>query len=377
MHINVKTILIAVICLFGVSIAVHQSHAATLKIESDSITTRAGNTFIIDVILDSEKEVVNAVEAVITYPADLLEAIEVSRGGSFLTLWPEEPEIDNNEGTITLTGGIPNGSMVFKGKVVSVTFLAKTSGGAEVDFDTDNTNILLNDGLGTETALTFSSGIFPIVPDSYISIFSKTHPEEYVWYSNDNLEIEWSTEEGAVYSYHLTDSIRKEPDNEKEPIRGRVTFPGLSNGIHYFVLKQKLPDQDWEVIGIRRAMVDKKPPLPISLEIGQEPSLYDGKYFLVFSATDEHSGISHFDVTEGTETYKGVSSPYILKDQSKERYVVVTAYDNAGNSAQYVIGEENEKTAGATANGVFYLVIGIILSLLFILFVLVRRKKNN
>ncbi|MFC1687062.1 cohesin domain-containing protein [Patescibacteria group bacterium] len=374
---KVKIFFIIALCLVGVSAVIHQSQAAILTIDSDATTTRAGTTFLVDVILNSEKEVINAVEAVITYPADLLEVIEVSRGGSFLTLWPEEPEIDEILGTVSLTGGIPNGSMVFDGKVVTITFLSKKAGGAEVDFYTDDTSVRLNDGQGTKAELSFSSGLFPIVPNSYITIFSKTHPEEHVWYSNDNLEIEWSTQSGAEYSYHLTDSIRKEPDNEKEPLRGRVTFPGLSNRIHYFVLKEKLPDQNWQVIGIRRAMVDVKPPLPISLEIGQEPSLYDGKYFLVFSATDEHSGISHFDVTEGEETYKGVSSPYIVKDQSMERVVVVTAYDNAGNSTRYVIGEEDETTERATVNGIFYLVIGIILTLLVILFVLARRKRKN
>ena len=121
-----------------------------------------GETFLAEIHLNSEKEVINAVEARISYPTDLLEVVKISQGGSFLTLWIQEPTVEESAGIISFAGGIPGGSLVLDGKIATITFRTKISGVGEVAFDDNNSKVLLNDGLGTATQLETISGIYTI-----------------------------------------------------------------------------------------------------------------------------------------------------------------------------------------------------------------------
>jgi hypothetical protein len=75
-------------------------------------------------------------------------------------------------------------------------------------------------------------------------------------------------------------------------------------------------------------------------KIGKDPNLFNGQYFLAFSATDQYSGIDHYDVLEAPRNVKvsdhsiwqTAESPYLLKDQTLSSNIYVRAVDQAGNS---------------------------------------------
>ena len=68
-----------------------------------------------------------------------------------------------------------------------------------------------------------------------------------------------------------------------------------------------------------------------------DPAVFDGKYFLVFSAQDKGSGIDHYEIQETRyaemKNKKWVigESPYLLKDQGLKSYIYVKAIDKSGN----------------------------------------------
>jgi hypothetical protein len=81
-------------------------------------------------------------------------------------------------------------------------------------------------------------------------------------------------------------------------------------------------------------------PIPFTPEIGQEASIFNGQYFVAFSAMDQGSGIDHYDVLEvpagvtvttSSVGWQTASSPYLLKDQTLSSDIYVRAFDRSGN----------------------------------------------
>lgn len=77
---------------------------------------------------------------------------------------------------------------------------------------------------------------------------------------------------------------------------------------------------------------DVTKPLPFVVELAQEPTLFDGKYFISFNTSDAGTGISHYEVQEGDNPSVRSGSPYTLQDQSLKSTVIVTAVDRNGNT---------------------------------------------
>ncbi|MBU2577445.1 hypothetical protein KKA69_01280, partial [Patescibacteria group bacterium] len=108
--------------LFGVCFAMAPliAEGAMLYLMPQSQTVYQGDTFIVELRLDTEGEEINAVKVNLIFPPDRLKVVDVNRGGSVLILWPEEPFYSNENGALSFTGGIPQG---FKdeGKLFMVT----------------------------------------------------------------------------------------------------------------------------------------------------------------------------------------------------------------------------------------------------------------
>ncbi len=84
---------------------------------------------------------------------------------------------------------------------------------------------------------------------------------------------------------------------------------------------------------------DYTSPNPFTPQIASDPNIFNGKYFLVFSATDNESGIDHYEVLEvpsGSSeqpfsSWHGATSPYLLTDQNLSSDIYVRAVDHNGN----------------------------------------------
>jgi len=362
-----KTIILCSLAVIGIFLVVDKAEAAILSVTPQYDEISYGTTFIADVRLNSEREIINAIQATITYPANVLDVVDVSRGGSFLTLWAQEPTVDEVAGTITLAGGIPHGSYVVDGRVLSITFRAQSSGSVEVGFDQEKTSVHLNDGQGTKAKTEFKSAIYKIKPAVLIDITSPTHPNENSWYRNNSPIFEWVVKPEAEYSYTLTSDRDKIPNNRPEVTVGEVSYTDLPDGVYYFILNEKQPKNNWAVAGRRRVMIDTTPPLPVEVVVSQDKTVYNGQYFLAFSTSDRTSGIDYYDVLEGGKTYRNKQSPYLLKDQSLKKTITVRAFDKAGNSVESSFGAKPEKL-GQSSNK--YILISVILVIFAVVIIL-------
>jgi hypothetical protein len=144
--------------------------AATIYIDPVSNAYGPGDTFIASVRIDTDGECINATNVEISYPTDKLRAVDFSRGGSILSLWIEEPQLDTENGTVKFAGGVPGGycgriqgdpviSNVLGRIVFSV--VQGPQGGARVRL-LPETRAYLNDGLGTEVSLSGQDALYTI-----------------------------------------------------------------------------------------------------------------------------------------------------------------------------------------------------------------------
>ena len=358
------------IVLFGKSV-----DAATLYINPIEQTVSAEETFLIDIYLDSDKEIINAVQGQILYSQNLLEIVDISHGDSFLTLWPKEPTYDSDTGTLDFAGGTPSGSYVFDAKTLTVTFRAKRTGIATISFIENYTSVHLHDGSGTPTKLTTTEGKITInTPSSQeIEIFSPSHPDQDKWYSANDFIVQWEPRIDAFYSYVISADPQAEPDTIQEEEIGNVTFHDLTDGIHYFILYEKLSGENWEYIGKRRVKIDQTPPLPFEIELADSTKEYAENKAIIFATTDAMSGIDYYDVLQGDELIINISSPYNYKI-NKSTYFLVRAHDKAGNITESgkLITLENKKTFSN-----FAIMIAVIVVLLIIIIFIILRSRSK
>ena len=81
-------------------------------------------------------------------------------------------------------------------------------------------------------------------------------------------------------------------------------------------------------------ITDTDPPEDFTPFVASDPTIFDGKFFLIFSATDKGVGIDHYEVREGFwSEYERAESPYLLKDQSLGKFISIKAIDKYNPSA--------------------------------------------
>ncbi len=139
--------------------------ADTLFISPASGEYRVGQTFSVRIMVSSQAQAINAVSAVLSYPTDKLQVTSISKIGSILNLWVEEPFFSNTQGTVSLEGVVPNpGFIGSNGPVITINFRVLNIGTAALRFSSGQ--LLANDGYGTNILRTRGTASFTLSPAS-------------------------------------------------------------------------------------------------------------------------------------------------------------------------------------------------------------------
>ena len=165
-----KTSCIFVFCFVLFSVLPFGARAAILYFKPDSGKYYQDETFSVQVMIDTEKDCINTVKGEIDFSKDVLEAVNFATGNSILTIWLQTPKIDQNLGKISFIGGIPGGYCgPLPGEpgeldlLLKIFFKTKRDGMANLKFS-EESQVLLNDGLGTPAKLTIKGAVFTILP---------------------------------------------------------------------------------------------------------------------------------------------------------------------------------------------------------------------
>ncbi len=246
---------------------------AELFFEPAEIEKRIDEKFIAEVRVDTKGECINAAEVHLLYPRFILQAEEFLSNRSDFTLWPESPEIHDDIGFVTFTGGIPGGYCPEDGESVLLGEILFKVGHTHREVSGEarfwgGSRIMLNDGLATPLDYTRKRARFTVIPE-----------------------------------------VAEDPE---DPL-------------------------------LKRFLEDSEAPEIFNLQLNRDPGIFGGKYFLIFNARDEGSGIDYFKISEQKrigfitaesekwERWERAESPYLLQDQTRNSVIKVKAVDRAGN----------------------------------------------
>lgn len=172
-----KLFLLPTFILAGLTFGSHFTQAAELKLTLPSNPIYIGDEVELPLILDTQNETINAAEFHITLPEGL-NIKQINSAGSILKLWVKDPSFNNN--SFSLIGGIPYpGYQGSQGLVAKIIARADSNINAQANIKSSS-QVLLSDGLGTKTQLTFTSPQFSFQapPENHESVVYSQEPDQ-------------------------------------------------------------------------------------------------------------------------------------------------------------------------------------------------------
>ena len=346
--------------------------AATLFLSPSSGTYKPGDSFSVSIYTASADQAMNAASGVLSFPKDTLEVVSVSKGGSIFSLWAQEPSFSNTAGTVNFEGVVLNpGFTGGSGKILTVNLKAKSSGTASLRLSSGS--VLANDGLGTNILSGLGSANFtvaspadvvpeppkqippkdpkleekevkkdspPVVTSADIIITSLTHPDQALWYNNNNPEFLWTLPAGTLQVRTLiTTSTNSLPTVLYPSPLSSKKLESLPDGTYYFLVQAKTI-AGWGNVARYQVNIDTTPPNPFTIIFPHGEKSIEPQPVILFNTSDEFSGILTYEVKIGTGGIVRVappalSNPYPLPPQRPGNHTVsIVAIDNAGNRTE-------------------------------------------
>ncbi len=124
--------------------AVSSSKGSYIKIVPSTDVVEVGTQFNLMVYVYADAPV-NALDISVMYPEASIEVLGIDKGDSVVTLWTEEPFVNN--GAVILRGGTYKRGFVGEHKIATINVKAKAAGSAQ--FVAGEVRLLAGDGKGT------------------------------------------------------------------------------------------------------------------------------------------------------------------------------------------------------------------------------------
>ncbi len=377
--------------------------AATLNLVTSQNTFNIGDKFSVDVKIDTENAGINAAQATIKFPADILSVSSTDKTNSVFNFWLQDPTVDNNAGTVTFVAGATVG---FTGKSLEafrINFVVKGAGQANISItdgavtasDGSGSNVLTAmNGLaitsatvqGTQviSAPTSTSALIPqqITPVSRPAVPTgklpqkpeiqvPLYPDPTSWYNvSSNFIVHISLPSDVT---DVATDLNKNPSSnptKSEGLFDNKTFGALDNGVWYLHVRFK-NDVGWGPILHYKISVDTIPPQPFSAVVKEGNNTNVINPTLTFETTDQPSGIAFYRIVidDKTITSTSLTSFTLPPQDSGSHVVVVEAVDQAGNITAsrislYIQGKPFFVIGGFGVSQTLFFVVVIILIIL-------------
>lgn len=314
---------------------------ASLYLSPSSGSFLVGSTFTISIFLNTGGANVNTVWANLKFPPKILQVTTPAAGTSFFSEWLSPPNYSNEKGIISFQGGISGGIATSAGLISSITFRAIASGTAKIEF-TEGSRVLSHDAKGTDILTNTLGGEYKILvpqPEGP-NVFSPTHPDAAVWYSDSSPAFAWDKEEGVDYfSWSLSQNPHESPGGIYEGDQTFTSFEDIPDGVWYFHIKQKKQGA-WGKTSHVAIKIDVTPPREFMPRIETYSRLLGSQAMVYFETTDDFSGVEYYEVSVISLSETGLSrsffteelSPYKVPYKEAGKYnVIIRAVDGAGN----------------------------------------------
>lgn len=340
------------------------SVGASLYLNPASASYSLGNTFSVDINVNTGGQPINAAEGSLLFDTNAFEVIEFSKSGSVFTLWTQDPSFSNSAGTISFGGGVPTpGFTGASGRIFSIKLKVKATGTGTINWSSGS--VLANDGLGTNILASMVGGTYrlnpsiatpPLPPDQTTPppaapstvrgvpaapiIISTTHPEENQWYAKNLARFEWNLPDDITgVSIRLDDKPASNPGTISDGILEFYEQADLADGVHYVHIRFR-NRIGWSEITHKKIMVDTEVPEKFDISIDNGGDSTNPAPALFFKANDKLSGISHYEVkidgqdrvTASRDEVENVGGWKTQILYIGKHTVIAEAFDMAGNS---------------------------------------------
>lgn len=346
----------AVISLFAFA---GSAWAATLSVSVDKTNVAIGDTVTATVLINSEGTGVNAAQAVIQYPKDLIEVLSVDRGASVFSFWLQAPAFSNETGRLTFTGGTANGVSGASLEALAFTFKVKGTGTAALTL-TDGA-VTASDGSGTNvlssmrgaqitsvsknqqpqatppapqqiTRPAVKAATGPAAPKLTVPLY----PDQTKWYNVlSNFLVRWDLPADVTdVATSLTQNPKSVP-GKSEGLFDNKFFAIPKEGIWYVHVQFK-NNVGWSDTIHYRVAVDVTPPSPFVVRLVGGPAADFPNPTISYASSDATSHIIGYDIrVDGTQaTTTKETSLALPKLPPGKHAVVVSAKDEAGNATE-------------------------------------------
>jgi len=320
---------------------------ASLFLLPSSESFNIGDTFSVEVKVDTAGSPINAAQAFIYFPVDKLEVLNISKDDSVFSLWPQEPTFSNSTGQVSFTGGLPHPGCQDIKNLITIEFMAKEEGQAHFTFDT--AQVLADDGKGTDILVYLKSGKYSIfeqigfaeeeITGFLPQIISLSHCQEDEWYNNNTPNFQWNLSPEIVgVSFAFNQNPETIPDTVSEGRIQSTSYGEVSDGLWYFHLRFE-DENGWGQASHYEVQVDNSPPHPFEVVVDNTGDATNPKPNLYFETDDDTSGISHYKLKIDKENFLNLMlaqvNPFSLSLQSPGQHsIIVRAEDKAGNNVE-------------------------------------------
>lgn len=320
------------IALSFLFIPLYTQAATSLYLDPIEGVYSEGGTFSLKIRVNPSNECINAADIYLQYPTTSIKAIDIARGESIFSLWTEEPSINREAGIVHFSGGLPggycgriDGDPGFTNILAEVVFQVPgltigPSGPKEgkITFS-NNSTILLSDGLGTPTEIISQGSDFSIVPPGQ------------------------ATSTQGWFETLQEDATQPEPFSIRL-VRDKSVFDG-----RWYIVFNTLDKQS----GI--------------------------DHYEVYETDIDNTGYTRTRPVKQSDWVEA-RSPYVLTDQSLNSIVRVRAIDKAGSERiSTKVPEESlrTQTTAPISKTIFYVVaLLIVVVIVLIVFLIFKKRKQ-
>jgi hypothetical protein len=341
-----KLILIILTAFFAFFAKNIKADGASLFFEPLSGSFLAKDVIFAKLKINTNEFSINAAEAVVEIISEEVEILEVSKENSIFSIWPEEPNFDENK--INFSGGLPSPGFKGEGEILNIKFRINKPGTANLSFKEGK--ILANDGKGTDVLMFLKEAKYYIQEKNIldaekpeeltnIKVFSPTHPNQQEWYSNKSPVFQWKINSKVKKINYALDKNTESPSVfENQNLVESVKYENLEDGVWYFHIRFG-DEKNWSEKINYKISIDSSPPTSFDVVVKNLGDPANPNLNLYFETTDNISGIEYYKIKVGEDDFLKLMmaeiNPFSLPNLLPGVYpIVVRATDKAGNNVE-------------------------------------------
>ncbi len=331
------------------------AQAASIGFSVNKSNPAVGDTLIVNLKIDTGDVSINAAQATVMFPNNILKVESVDRGSSVFNFWLAEPSFDNNAGTVSFSGAGMSGYSGKSLQILQIKFRVIGNGDANLAFSA--VSIFASDGKGTNVYSTSGESNFSalkkpeiikppvqimrpakpaaLLPDKpVLSVLLYPNPES--WYNlTSNFSAKWSLPDDVT---DVATNINQVPISDpaiSEGLFDNKNYEALSSGVYYIHVRFK-NNIGWGPTANYRIAIDTDPPSSFRLQVSEGLSTYIQTLKINYASGDGLSGIDYYSITVNNNSPIITNSDtYVLPPQLPGEHLIrVYAFDKAGNAVE-------------------------------------------